>query len=125
IRLRGADVPTLVLGFVDNMADLMYASDVVVTKAGPGTISEALACQVPIIISGAIPGQEMANVAYVRQHGVGQSTASPDEVVEAVRQLSSGSSPALTAMRARAKQLSNPHASFHIAEMILSYLPSE
>src|SRR5439155_21053331 len=41
-RLRFA-TPTLILGFVDNMPELMRACDLVITKAGPGAIVEALA----------------------------------------------------------------------------------
>ena len=44
-------------GFVTNMAEWMTASDVIVTKAGPGTIAEALICGLPIILNGFIPCQ--------------------------------------------------------------------
>jgi 1,2-diacylglycerol 3-beta-galactosyltransferase len=44
-------------GFVTNMAEWMSASDVIVTKAGPGTIAEALICGLPIILNGFIPCQ--------------------------------------------------------------------
>src|SRR5260221_2813791 len=45
-------VPARVFGFVQNMPEMMHASDVIVTKAGPGTICEALACNLPVILSG-------------------------------------------------------------------------
>ena len=45
-------VPAKVFGFVQNMPEMMRAADVIVTKAGPGTIAEALACDLPIILSG-------------------------------------------------------------------------
>src|SRR5205807_10384218 len=58
-------VPAKVFGFVQNMQEMMCASDVIVTKAGPGTICEAMACNLPIILSGYVPGQEEGNVTYV------------------------------------------------------------
>jgi 1,2-diacylglycerol 3-beta-galactosyltransferase len=45
--------------------DLMQAADLVVTKAGPNTICEAIACKLPLFLSGYVPGQEEGNVAYV------------------------------------------------------------
>ena len=45
------------LGFVDNMHDWMMAVDTIITKAGPGTIAEALICGLPILLNGNIPCQ--------------------------------------------------------------------
>ena len=42
--------PTLIYGFTRDMPDFMRASDFIVTKAGPGTIAEALNAQLPIIL---------------------------------------------------------------------------
>lgn len=47
----------LVKGFVSNMAEWMSACNVIVTKAGPGTIAEALICGLPILLNGFIPCQ--------------------------------------------------------------------
>ncbi len=117
-------VPTAVLGFVQNMPDLMRTADLIVTKAGPGTIAEAMACALPIILTGAIPGQEVGNIGYVVQHGVGLLATTPTEIVAAVQRLAQRESAELRTMREHALQLSNPRASFEIAQMILRYLPS-
>ena len=58
-------------GFVDNMPELMSASDLLVTKAGPGTLAEAFIAGLPVIIFGYTPGQETANVDYVLDHHAG------------------------------------------------------
>ena len=55
----------VVKGFVSNMDQLMGAADVVITKAGPGTIAEALIRGVPLMLNGAIPCQEEGNVPFV------------------------------------------------------------
>lgn len=117
-------VPTAILGFVQNMPDLMHAADLIVTKAGPGTIAEALACELPIILSGAIPGQEYGNIGYVVHHQVGEYATTPDDIVAAISRFAQLDPQELAAMRARAHALSNPRASFDIAQMILRYLPS-
>lgn len=46
-----------VRGFVDNIDEHMAASDLLVTKAGPGTIAEAMTRGLPIVLSSFLPGQ--------------------------------------------------------------------
>lgn len=116
-------MPTTVLGFVHNMPELMRAADVVATKAGPGSISEAMACGLPVILTGYIPGQEEGNVDYVLTNRLGMLAESPEKLVAAVRLLLDPSSPTLEEMRANVRRLSHPRASFDIARLILSYVP--
>jgi 1,2-diacylglycerol 3-beta-galactosyltransferase len=63
--------PTHIYGFTQEMPDFMRAADAIVTKAGPGTIAEALAAGLPIILYAKLPGQEDGNVTYVENRGVG------------------------------------------------------
>ncbi len=58
----------LVKGFVGNMSEWMSACNVIVTKAGPGTIAEALICGLPVVLNGFIPCQ-------ARLHGRNASRA--------------------------------------------------
>ncbi|GAC1403011.1 MAG: glycosyltransferase [Candidatus Velthaea sp.] len=60
---------TRVLGFVDNVADYMLASDVLLTKPGGLTTSEALSAQVPMILVRPLPGQEQRNARFLAQRG--------------------------------------------------------
>jgi 1,2-diacylglycerol 3-beta-galactosyltransferase len=52
------NVDVVPLGFVKNMAEYMVAADVLVTKAGPGTIAAAAAVGLPIMVTSHLPGQE-------------------------------------------------------------------
>lgn len=69
-------------GFVRNMPDLMRAADVIVTKAGPGTISEAFIAGLPILLYSRLPGQEEGNVSYVVDEGAGVWAPEPEKIVE-------------------------------------------
>jgi 1,2-diacylglycerol 3-beta-galactosyltransferase len=82
-RLEAAswENPTFIYGFIDDMPDLMRASDAIVTKAGPGTIAEALVADLPIILYAKLPGQEDGNVHYVENRGVGVWAPEPLLVV--------------------------------------------
>jgi 1,2-diacylglycerol 3-beta-galactosyltransferase len=74
------EVPIRVYGFVNNMPELMSASDLLVTKAGPGTLAEAFIAGLPVIIFGYTPGQETANVDYVLDHRAGAFATAPREI---------------------------------------------
>ena len=73
--------PTLIYGFTRDMPDFMRASDFIVTKAGPGTIAEALNAELPIILYSKLPGQEDGNVTFVVDEGAGVWAPKPQEVV--------------------------------------------
>jgi UDP-N-acetylglucosamine:LPS N-acetylglucosamine transferase len=62
---------THIYGFVADMDLLMAASDVVITKAGPGTLMEALVMQRPVIITEAVGMQEQGNIDFVLNHDIG------------------------------------------------------
>jgi len=64
-RGRPNDMKLLPCGFVDNIHEWMAASDVIITKAGPGTIAEALISGLPVLLNGNIPCQEEGNIPYV------------------------------------------------------------
>ncbi len=117
-------VPTTVLGFVHNMPELMRAADVIVTKAGPGTICEALACELPVVLSGYVPGQEEGNVDFVVRHQLGQLARDPRRLVEVLQDLLKPDSALLATQVANARHLSRPGAAFDIADLILSHLPA-
>ena len=116
-------VPLKLFGFVNNMPEMMHAADVIVTKAGPGTISEALACNLPIVLSGFVPGQEEGNVTFVTENHIGVMAKEPPEIVNALRRLLKPGSPLWQEQLENAKRVKRPHASFDIAHQILSFTP--
>jgi len=116
-RVRFA-TPTLVLGFVDFMPELMRASDVIVTKAGPGAIAEALATGVPVLITGFLPGQESPNVDFVVEAGFGAFTPKEQDLLDEVRVLAEGG-PTWQEMSRKAAELAHPYASSDIARECL------
>jgi 1,2-diacylglycerol 3-beta-galactosyltransferase len=105
------------------MQEIMRASDVIVTKAGPGTICEALACNLPIILIGYVPGQEEGNVAYVEENSVGMLAYDSVELINILRRLLKPGSELLRQELESAKRISRPGASFEIAKCILGFLP--
>jgi 1,2-diacylglycerol 3-beta-galactosyltransferase len=79
------NIPCKIYGFVKEMPEFMHAADVLITKAGPGTISEAFIAGLPIILFSKMPGQEDGNVDYVIKNGAGVWTPEPDQMVNTIK----------------------------------------
>jgi 1,2-diacylglycerol 3-beta-galactosyltransferase len=109
-----------VLGYVDTMPEWMRASDVVVSKAGPGTIAEALCCGLPLLLVWYLPGQERGNVEWVVDIGAGRFVPHDDQLLDAVSELAQPGSPTLAAMRTAVQAAARPDATRRIAELIAS-----
>lgn len=61
----GAQDNTKLLYFVKNVYDYMHISDLIVTKPGGLTVTESLACHLPLAIYSAFPGQELDNAIFL------------------------------------------------------------
>ncbi len=106
-----------VKGFVDNMADWLHCADVVVTKAGPGTIAEATCCGAPLVLTSHVPGQERGNTEFVVGAGAGRHAPSVRRLVREIGQLRRDPS-AVDAMRAASSSLSRPDAAAGVAALL-------
>lgn len=71
-RLEAIPLPShhrrTVLGFTSDMPELMTAADVVVSKPGGLTTSEAMATGTPMVVVDPIPGQESRNSDYLLEN---------------------------------------------------------
>ncbi|MFA6549036.1 MAG: glycosyltransferase [Candidatus Margulisiibacteriota bacterium] len=108
--------PIRVYGFTNQVYELMSESDMIVTKAGPGTIAEALAMNLPIIITSWLPGQEEGNVAFVEKAKVGRVSEDPTQIVKLVKHLRQPAQ--YEALKRNIKKVSRPQAALEIARHI-------
>ena len=60
-----------IYGFITNIHALMDASDILISKAGGLTSSEAMAKSLPMLIVDPIPGQESRNADMIIEYGAG------------------------------------------------------
>ncbi|XP_051131010.1 monogalactosyldiacylglycerol synthase 2, chloroplastic-like [Andrographis paniculata] len=111
-------IPVKVRGFEKQMQKWMEACDCIITKAGPGTIAEALTRGIPIILNDYIPGQEQGNVPYVVDNGAGVFTRSPNETARIVTEWFSTKQDELMRMSENALKLAQPNAVFDIVKDI-------
>jgi len=103
-----------VLGFTDNISEWMEASDILVTKAGPGTVAEAFVKSLPMIIFAYLPGQEEGNMQFVVDNDLGIYSTDA-EVIGATASSWLADPERLAEMRRRAKTFAMPSASIDIA----------
>jgi 1,2-diacylglycerol 3-beta-galactosyltransferase len=122
-RLQAIDweVPTFLYGFQDQLAPMMQAATLLVSKAGPSTITEAINTGLPMVLYGRIPGQEDGNVTYVEQQGVGVWAPGPSRTARAVHHWLRH--PAELERAAEAcRRIARPEAATEIAEILDGFL---
>ncbi|MCD4685508.1 MAG: galactosyldiacylglycerol synthase, partial [Anaerolineae bacterium] len=110
--------PTVVYPFVNNMPDLLTAADILVTKAGPTTVCEACVAGVPLVLSGAVPGQEDGNVTLVVDHSAGAYAPGAARVADTVADWLAEGASGLARRADNARQLGRPDAVWQIADEI-------
>ncbi len=108
--------PVEVLGYVTDIHKLMATSDLLITKPGALTMTEAFAAGLPLILHAPIPGPEALNAAYAVAHGAAIEVGSR-KISEVVTELLN--EPArLDVMRHCAKKISRPLAAQEIVRQI-------
>ena len=122
LRRQKWPIPVSVLGFVDNMAEWMAATDLLLTKAGPGMLAEAACLGVPVLITDFVPGQEIGNVSWVVKNGAGMYEHEIKGIAAVVGELLRPGNPTLDMMSAQTRKMARPNASEEIVEAALQLI---
>ncbi|MCL5995001.1 MAG: hypothetical protein M1546_02960 [Chloroflexi bacterium] len=109
--------PTHVYNYVENMPDLLGASDCVVSKAGGLITTETLACGLPLMLIGVIPGQETGNASYVIDGGAGALAPEPVVALEVLFHWLDHGGAMLRTLAQNAQRLGRPRAAYEVAEL--------
>lgn len=121
LRRHTSRLPRVVEGFTNRVNFYMQLADFFIGKPGPGSVSEALAMQLPVIVecnAWTLP-QERYNAAWILEKEVGMVLSNFRKVDEAVKQLIEPAT--LRRYRANAAALQN-RAVFEIPDMLESIL---
>lgn len=110
--------PTRVIGFAANMHELMTVADLIITKPGGLTSSEALAVGRPLLIVDPIPGQEAANSDFLLERGAAAKVNRVEDLPYRVKQLLGTKK--LGEMAKAAKALGKAAAARRICEVALA-----
>ena len=109
-------------GYVDNVHDIMAQAQIIITKPGGMTSSEALCAGLPMIIYRPIPGQEEGNSDYLAAAGVAVRADSPVSLAELLGKWLTGRMGSLADRRQRALALSRPAAAEEIVRHLLHFI---
>lgn len=113
--------PTHIYPFVTNMPQLMDAADIIVTKAGPATITEAAIAGLPMILMDAIPGQEDGNVEYVIENNAGAWAPEPQQVADYLKTWLDEGEEALKQKASNANSIARPDAVWDICDTVMQW----
>jgi 1,2-diacylglycerol 3-beta-galactosyltransferase len=111
-------IPVHIYGFVDQMADLMLAADLLISKAGGLIISEGLASGLPLLLIDYIPGQESGNVRFVCDNRAGRLATTPQETLTVLQNWLQDGGRGLHTAAANARQIGRPEAANQVAEKV-------
>jgi len=114
-------MPTFIYGFVREIPQFMSAADILVTKAGPGTITEAINAGLPMVLYNRLPGQEDGNVNYIVNEGAGLWAPQTDKIVAALSNWLEHPEQRAQAA-AHARRLANPQSARIIARILAGYV---
>lgn len=110
--------PLYYFGYIDFIHEIMDFCDIIITKGGGITLSEALAKGLAIIVIDAIPGQEERNVRYLSSQGAIVSPKNTHCVVNDVELLLTNPKK-MYQLKERAKENSIVDSSLRIVDMVL------
>jgi processive 1,2-diacylglycerol beta-glucosyltransferase len=118
-QLAGVSVPkrhrVKVLGFTDQMDELMCAADLVVSKPGGLTTSETLARGAAMVIVDPIPGQESRNSDFLLENGAAIKVNNLASLGFKVEKILSDRG-RLEELKENAKRLGRPRAAYEVVE---------
>ncbi|MEO0191638.1 MAG: glycosyltransferase [candidate division WOR-3 bacterium] len=109
------------IGHVEDMASLLSACDVIVTKGGGIISSECLAAGLPMVFYDCIPGQEEGNARVISEWGAGARARSAAEAAALIREMITDQAK-LDRIKEAARARSKPHAALDVAKRVLEYL---
>ncbi len=108
---------TKLVYFTDEVENYMHASDLLITKPGGLTVSEALACNIPLAVFDAIPGQEEDNANFLLTHNMAVKLEKDVAPAETIRTLLEDSQ-RLESMRDSCEQFDTSESNRNILSLI-------
>ncbi|SMQ77441.1 processive 1,2-diacylglycerol beta-glucosyltransferase [Bacillus sp. OV166] len=108
----------LVTGFSDSVNELMAISDLLISKPGGVTISEALAMELPLLIYNPLPGQEEDNADYLVNAGLAIKAENKMELISKIHHMLDDSIPLLS-IRKKIRKYQTKSATFDALDVIV------
>jgi processive 1,2-diacylglycerol beta-glucosyltransferase len=118
-ELRTTKHKVLIMGFCENVNELMAISDLMISKPGGVTTSEALAMELPLLIYNPLPGQEEDNADFLVKSGLAILAENEFDLIAKIHQMVHDSIPLLS-MKLRTRVFQTKTSSIDALEVIIS-----
>lgn len=107
------------LGWTDQMPQMMMSHNLVITKAGGATVQECLAACCPLIINQVVPGQEEGNWELVKRIKGGALATNPMDVASVIQKAFSNDASLIKEWRKNLQAVCRSDSSIQIADHLL------
>jgi UDP-N-acetylglucosamine:LPS N-acetylglucosamine transferase len=118
-RLRDHGHRVRILGWTDQMPQLLMSHDLLIAKAGGATVQEAIAACCPMIINQVIPGQEEGNAKLIESLGAGAVVSKRHSVGELVQHAFAENGRLWRQWRENLARVTRPDSALRIADLVL------
>ena len=108
-----------IYGFTKDIQDLMLDSDIAITRGSPNVMFESFSSNTPIIITGALPGQEEDNPAFAEKLNLGVVCKDLKDIKHTITQLLENDAEKLNAIIQSQRQFIKPQAAEEIIQFII------
>lgn len=109
-----------IYGFTQNVQDLMLSSDIAFTRGSPNVMMEAVSCNTPLVITGALPGQEEGNPAFAEKYNLGIVCEDIRKLKDMVSELLDNNAEKLNQIKRSQREFRDPDIAQKIVDFILS-----
>lgn len=114
-----------VLGFVTEVEQVMAANDLLIARGSPNSLMEGVVMNLPLIITGALPGQERDNPPMMANHDLGVLCSQPEDLPGLLRLLTEDNCKRYKAIRAAQRAYRNLDSAHEVAAYIAGLIPAE
>ncbi len=108
-----------IFGFVKNIQDLMFTADIAITRGSPNVMFEAIASNLPIVVTGALPGQEKDNPLFAEKNNLGVVCNDASHINMVIENLLKNDGEKLTTIIESQRQFINKNAAKDILEFLV------
>ena len=116
----GAPAQATVLGWTNDIPQLLMTHHVVISKAGGATTQESINAHCPLLVSQIVPGQEEGNYELIRRNDAGALTETPQAIVTTLQRIFASDAAIWQHWRANLQRFAQPAAARTIATTVLS-----
>lgn len=110
----------IIYGFKENIQDLMLDSDIAFTRGSPNVMMEAIACNIPLIITDALPGQEAGNPRFAEKYNIGVVCKDIKNIQNSIDDLLANNAQKLNKIKESQRSYSNPYVAKDIVNFIMN-----